>query len=150
MKILVDADGCPVKDIIIKVAKKYDIKVVLVKNICHELYDDYAEIITVDQGRDVADITLINYTKQGDIVVTQDYGVAAMAIAKKAMAINQNGWSYTEDNIDELLMKRHIGQEMRRKHKKYSTKIPKRTKENDIQFEQFLTTYLEKTKGRKI
>jgi len=143
MKILVDADGCPVKDIIIKVAKKYNIKVVLIKNICHELYDDYAEIITVDKGRDVADITLINNTKEGDIVVTQDYGVAAMAIGKKAIAINQNGWEYNDKNIDELLMKRHIGQEMRRKHKKYSTKIPKRTKEDNIKFEEFLITFLE-------
>lgn len=143
MKILVDADGCPVKDIIIKIAKKYNINVVLIKNICHDLYDDYAEIITVDKGRDVADITLINNTKEGDIVVTQDYGVAAMAIGKKAVAINQNGWAYTNENIDELLMKRHMGQEMRRKHKKYSTKIPKRTKEDDIKFEQFLISYLE-------
>jgi len=143
MKILVDADGCPVKDIIIKVAKKYNIKVVLIKNICHELYDDYAEIITVDKGRDVADIMLINNTKEGDIVVTQDYGVAAMAIGKKAMAINQNGWEYNDKNIDELLMKRHIGQEMRRKHKKYATKIPKRTKEDNIKFEEFLITFLE-------
>lgn len=143
MKILVDADGCPVKDIIIKVAKQYNIKVVLVKNICHDLYDDYAEIITVDQGRDVADITLINHTKEGDIVVTQDYGVAAMALAKKAIALNQNGWAYTDDNMDELLMKRHMNQEIRRKHKKY-TKIPKRTREDDLRFEEFLISYLEK------
>jgi len=116
---------------------------VLIKNICHDLYDDYAEIITVDKGRDVADITLINNTKKGDIVVTQDYGVAAMAIGKKAKAIHQNGWEYSDKNIDELLMKRHVGQEMRRKHKKYATKIPKRTKEDDAQFEAFLISYLE-------
>ncbi|HZJ77167.1 MAG TPA: YaiI/YqxD family protein [Oscillospiraceae bacterium] len=142
MKILVDADGCPVKDIIIDVARRYNTGVVLVKSICHELYDDYAEIITVDKGKDVADIALINNTKAGDIVVTQDYGVAAMAIAKKAFAINQNGWSYTDDNMDNLLMKRYIGQEMRRKYKKY-TKIPKRTKEDDIEFEKLLVSYLE-------
>ncbi len=134
MKILVDADACPVKDIILKVAREYKIKIVMVKNICHDLYDDYAEVITVDQGRDVADITLINHTNKGDIVVTQDYGVAAMAIGKKAIVINQNGWCYNNENIDELLMQRHIGQEMRRKHKKY-TKIPKRAKKNDLEFE---------------
>ncbi len=143
MKILVDADGCPVKDIIIKLAKKYNIGVVLIKNVCHELYDDYAQIITVDKGRDMADITLINNTKEGDIIVTQDYGVAAMALGKKAIAINQNGWEYTDNNIDELLMKRHIGAEMRRKHKQY-TRIPKRKKEDNIEFERFLAAYLEK------
>lgn len=137
MKILVDADGCPVKEIILRVAKKYKIKVLMIKNICHELNDDYAEIITVDQGKDVADITLINHTNEEDIVVTQDYGVAAMALGKKAIAINQNGWCYTNDNIEELLMIRHIGQEMRKKHKKYS-KIPKRKKEDDIAFEKEL------------
>ncbi|MDI9476081.1 MAG: YaiI/YqxD family protein [Natronincolaceae bacterium] len=142
MKILVDADGCPVKDIIIDVAKKYNIKVILVKSICHELHDDYAEIVTVDKGKDMADIALINNTEEGDIVVTQDYGVAAMAIAKKATAINQNGWAYTEDNIDGLLMKRYIGQEMRKNHRKY-TKIPRRTKKDDIKFEEWLVSYLE-------
>ncbi|SDK82289.1 YaiI/YqxD family protein [Natronincola ferrireducens] len=134
MKILVDADGCPVKGIIVRIAKQYNIEVVMIKNICHELHDDYAKIITVDQGKDVADIVLINNAKEGDVVVTQDYGVAAMALAKKAVVINQNGWCYTESNIDELLMKRHIGQEMRRKHKKY-TKTPKRKKEDNLEFE---------------
>jgi uncharacterized protein YaiI (UPF0178 family) len=143
MKILVDADGCPVKDIIIKVAKSYSIKVLMIKNISHELYDDYAEIITVDQGRDVADINLINNTREGDIVVTQDYGVAALALSKRAHAINQNGWLYTNENIDELLMKRHIGQEMRRKHGKY-VKIPKRDRENDARFEECLRALLRK------
>ena len=106
----------------------------MIKNICHELHDDYAKIITVDQGRDMADIVLINNTVDNDIVVTQDYGVAALAIAKKAVAINQNGWMYTNENIDTLLMKRHLNQQMRRKHKKYS-KIPKRSKEDNLKFE---------------
>ena len=134
MKILVDADGCPVKDIILKVAKEYGVELVMVKNVCHEIYDDYAKIITVEKGRDVADIALINNTGSGDIVVTQDYGVAALALAKKAAAINQNGWVYTDENIEGLLMKRHMNQQMRKKHKKYS-KTPKRSREDDKMFE---------------
>ncbi len=134
MKILVDADGCPVKDIILKVAKEYGVELVMVKNVCHEIYDDYAKIITVEKGKDVADIALINNTGSGDIVVTQDYGVAALALAKKAAAINQNGWVYTDENIEGLLMKRHMNQQMRKKHKKYS-KTPKRSKEDDKMFE---------------
>jgi len=143
MKILVDADGCPVKDIIIKVAKEYKIKVIMIKNIFHEIKDDYPEIITVDQGRDVADLALINLTKAGDIVITQDYGVAAMALGKKAYALHHNGWEYTEGNIEELLMKRHVGQEMRRKHKKHSAKIPKRGKKEDEEFEKKLRETIE-------
>ncbi|MCT4594426.1 MAG: YaiI/YqxD family protein [Anaeromicrobium sp.] len=134
MKILVDADACPVKDIVLKVAKEYNIPIIMIKNICHELYDDYAQIITVDQGRDMADIVLINNTKDGDVVITQDYGVAALALSKRAVAINQNGLVYTNENIDELLMRRHTNQQNRRKHKKY-TKVPKRTKEDNKRFE---------------
>lgn len=134
MKILVDADGCPVKEIVLKVAKEHDIELIMIKNICHELYDDYATIMTVDQGRDMADIMLINHTKEGDIIVTQDYGVAALALGKKAVVINQNGWLYTDENIDELLMQRHLNQEMRRKHRKY-TRIPKRSREDNLMFE---------------
>ncbi|AKL94946.1 putative protein UPF0178 [Clostridium aceticum] len=134
MRILVDADGCPVKDIILKVAKENKIQLIMIKNICHQIDDDYAEIITVDQGSDMADIVLINRTAEGDIVVTQDYGVAALALAKKAIVINQNGWLYTNENIDELLAKRHFNQEMRRKHKKY-TKTSKRKKEDNLNFE---------------
>lgn len=134
MKILVDADGCPVKDIVLKVAKEYEIPLMMIKNICHELYDDYAQVITVDQGRDMADLVLINNTNEGDVVVTQDYGVAALALGKKAMVINQNGWLYTNENIEQLLMKRHTNQQMRRKHKKY-TKVAKRSKEDNLNFE---------------
>ena len=134
MKILVDADGCPVKDIILKVAKEHGVELVMVKNVCHEIYDDYARIITVEKGRDVADIALINNTNSGDIVVTQDYGVAALALAKEAAAINQNGWVYTDENIEGLLMKRHMNQQLRKKHKKYS-KTPKRSKDDDKMFE---------------
>ncbi|TCO79436.1 YaiI/YqxD family protein [Marinisporobacter balticus] len=134
MKILIDADACPVKEIILEVAKEYKVALVMIKNICHELYDDYAKIITVDKGRDMADMVLINNTEKDDIVVTQDYGVAALALARKALVINQNGWLYTNENIDELLSKRHINQQMRRKHKKY-TKIAKRTKEDNLKFE---------------
>jgi len=134
MKVLVDADGCPVKDIVLNVSKEYQIPVIMIKNICHELYDDYAKVITVDQGRDMADLVLINNTQEGDVVITQDYGVAALALGKKAMVINQNGWLYTNENIDQLLMKRHANQQMRRKHKKY-TKTPKRNKEDNINFE---------------
>lgn len=134
MKVLIDADGCPVKDIVLKVAKEYHIEVIMIKNINHELQDNYATIITVDEGKDAADLVLINHTKEGDIVVTQDYGVAALALGKKAIAIHQNGWCYTEDCIDELLMRRHLNQEMRRKYRKY-TKIPKRSKEDNLNFE---------------
>ena len=134
MKILVDADACPVKSIIVNSAKKRNVPVIMIIDTSHELNDDYSRIITVDKARDSVDIKLINLTEKGDIVVTQDFGVATMALAKCARAINQNGLIYTNDNIDKLLFERHLGQKARRSGARTAS-IKKRTKENDIHFE---------------
>jgi len=144
VRILVDADGCPVKQIILNIAKEYNVETIMIKNTSHEIHDDYATVITVDQGRDVVDLVLINSTKSGDIIVTQDYGVAALALGKKAKAINQNGWQYTNENIDGLLMQRHINQQIRRKEKKY-TKIPKRSRDDDKNFERSFRELVQKS-----
>ena len=132
-KIIVDADACPVKDIIIKEAKLRNIHVVMVIDSSHVINDGYSEVITVSQGKDSADIKLINLTNKDDIVVTQDYGVAVMALGKNAEAINQNGLVYNNDNMDRLLFERHIGQKLRRSGKKSGT-TKKRTKQNDEDF----------------
>lgn len=114
MKILVDADACPVKNIIVEIAKKYSIKVIMIIDTSHILNDGYSEVITVEKGKDSVDIALINRLSKDDIVVSQDYGVAAMAISKHAYAINQNGLIYTNDNIDRLLFERFLFQKVRR------------------------------------
>jgi len=133
MRILIDADACPVKKIILKLAKLNNIPVIMVADTSHELSG--AEVITVDKGSDSADIKLANIAREGDIVVTQDFGVAAMAIAKKAKAINQNGLIYSDENIDSLLYERHISAKMRRAGKK-TLNIKKRTIQDDDAFEQ--------------
>ena len=133
MRILVDADACPVKQIIVEEAKKRNIPVTMIIDTSHELNDGYSEVITVDKARDSVDIKLINILTKEDIVVTQDYGVAAMALGKGAKAINQNGLVYTESNIDELLFSRFIGQKLRRAGKSTNT-AKKRTKEDDENF----------------
>lgn len=134
MKILVDADACPVKNIIIKIAKKYEIPVIMFIDTSHTLNDGYSEVVTVDKGNDSVDIALINKVLKGDIVITQDFGVAALALPKGAKAINQNGLIYTDDNIDKLLFERHISKKIRRSGGKTSGPT-KRTKQNDIMFE---------------
>ena len=91
MKILVDADACPVKEIIVRQAKKRGIPVVMLLDTSHILNDGYSKVITVDKGRDSVDIRLANLLEAGDIVVTQDFGVAALALGKRAKAMNQNG-----------------------------------------------------------
>lgn len=134
MKILVDADACPVKNIIVKIAKEYNLSVFMFIDTSHIINDEYSKVITVDKGRDSVDIALINEVNKGDIVVTQDYGLAAMVISKKAYAINQNGLIYTDDNINSLLLQRHLSQKARQAGIK-TRNAKKRTKQCDETFE---------------
>lgn len=142
MKIFVDGDGCPVIEISIKVAKSYGLEIIIVRNYCHEIWDDYATIITVDKTPNSADFCIVNKVVKNDIVITQDYGLAAMALSKGTICINQNGLIISSKNIDQLLERRHFNQELRRKHKKY-TKFKKRTSQQDIKFEKNLRYLIE-------
>lgn len=141
MKILVDADACPVKEIIIRIAKEFGLRVLMFIDTSHILNDSYAEVTIVDKARDSVDIALINKVEKGDIVMSQDYGVATMALSKGATALNQNGLIYTGDNIDRLLFERFLSQKVRRSGGKTSSP-PKRTKENDVNFEKALRKLL--------
>lgn len=134
MRILVDADACPVKKIILDIAKYNNLEVIMFIDNTHILNDDYAKIITVDKGPDSVDLALINYANLGDIVITQDYGVAAMALCKNAYPLNQNGLIFTNKNIDMLLFQRHDSKKIMRSGGRLKN-IKKRTKENNIEFE---------------
>ena len=135
MQILVDADACPVKEIIVRLAKERKLLVTMLIDTSHQLNDGYSRVITVDKEADSVDFALMGLLQKGDIVVTQDYGLAAMALGKGARVINQNGLIYTNDNIDRLLMERHVSAKARRSGKR--TKGPsKRTKEDDERFEE--------------
>ena len=137
MQILIDADACPVIQIAEKVAIKYNIPVTLICDTNHILNSDYSEVIVVSAGADAVDYRLINICHKGDIVITQDYGVAAMALAKGAYSIHQSGRWYTNENIDQMLMERHINKKARRTSAKNHIKGPrKRTEEDDIRFAQ--------------
>lgn len=145
MKIFVDADACPVIGIVEKIGKKYDIPVTLLCDTNHVLYSDYSEVIMVGAGADAVDYKLISLCKKGDIVVSQDYGVAAMALGKGAFAIHQSGKWYTDENIDRMLMERHIAKKERRSKSKHHLKGPgRRTKEDDERFEQSFEKLIER------
>lgn len=133
MKIFIDADGCPVVDIAIGISKEYQLKVTVVKNFAHNISDSYAEIVSVDIENDSADFYIINRIEKGDIVVTQDYGLAALCLSKGALPINQNGLVYTQENIDGMLSTRHVHQQLRRAGKRHSNP-KKRNLENDEKF----------------
>lgn len=135
MQIFVDADACPVVHIVEKVAEKYNIPVTLLCDTNHVLNSDYSEVIVVGAGSDAVDYKLISICHKGDIVVSQDYGVAAMALGKGAYAIHQSGKWYTNDNIDQMLMERYLNKKARRGSNKNHIKGPKkRTNEDDERF----------------
>lgn len=137
MKIYVDADACPVVGIVERVAKEYKIKVYLLCDTNHVLHSDYCEVKIIGAGADAVDFALVTMCTSGDIVVTQDYGVAAMALGKDAYAIHQSGRWYTDDNINQLLMERHMAKAARRgKSKKRLSGPRKRTQEDDKNFEE--------------
>lgn len=134
MRVLVDADACPVKQIIVRLAKEKNIPVTMLIDTSHELNDGYSTIITVDKQADSVDYALMGLLTREDVVVTQDYGLAAMVIGKGARAVNQNGLLFTDANMDKLLMERHIGGKIRRGGGR--AKGPaKRTKDDDDRFE---------------
>lgn len=145
MKIFVDADACPVVDIVEDIATKYNIPVTLLCDTNHVLTSDYSEVIVVGAGADAVDYKLISICHRGDIVVTQDYGVAAMALGKGAFAIHQSGKWYTNENIDQMLMERHLNKKARRTSSRNHIKGPrKRTEEDDHRFAESFEKLLRK------
>ncbi|CAM3726762.1 DUF188 domain-containing protein [Erysipelothrix urinaevulpis] len=148
--IYIDADGCPVVNITIDLAYHFQIPVTLVKNYAHDFFDDYATIITVDIGPDSVDHYIANVIKPNDILITQDYGLAGLALSKNAIAMNQNGLVYTAYNIDALLAQRHMNAKLRKQKIKHSNP-KKRTLQNDHDFEdQLLKIITKKTMSTSI
>jgi len=148
LKILVDADACPVKKLIVEAAKRHGIPVTMLIDTSHVLDDGYSTVITVDQGRDSADIRLVNLIESGDIVVTQDFGVAAMSLSRGAAALNQNGLVYGENNMDRLLFERALGQKIRRAGGR-AGKNKKRTRADDESFAEQLEKMLKQAEKRR-
>lgn len=147
MKIFVDADACPVINIIEKVTEEYGIEVTLFCDTNHILYSEYSKIKVIGAGTDAVDFALVNSCQKGDIVITQDYGVAVMTLGRGAYAIHQSGKWYTDENIDGLLMQRHLVKKVRRTSSKHHLKGQrKRNKEDDIIFEKSFLQLIEKVK----
>lgn len=141
MKILIDADGCPVVDSTIKVAKKFNIEVIIMCDTSHSFNKEGVETIVLSKGPDSVDFYLVNKVNKGDIVVTQDYGLAAMVLSKCGHAINQNGLIYNNENIDQLLFTRHISKKARNAGARVKGS-KKRSKEDNLIFEEKLTNLI--------
>ena len=148
MTIYIDADACPVTRIAENIACRHGIPVTLLCDTNHLLSSDYSTVRVIGAGADAVDFALINLCRRGDIVVTQDYGVAALALGKGARAIHQSGRWYTDENIDLLLMERHMAKKARRSGKHHLKGPARRTAEDDQRFaESFERMLLEAEQG---
>ena len=138
MKILIDADACPVVDIAVGLCREFGMECLLLCDTAHEMHRDGAETLVFDKGADSVDFALVNRVCPGDLVVTQDYGLAAMCLARKATVLHQDGWHYTDQNIQNLLFQRHMAREHRAAGGR-TKGPPKRTHEQDEAFRSALT-----------
>lgn len=144
MRILIDADGCPVVDETLRAAKPFGTKVIILCDTSHTIVRPDAETLTFSKGADSVDFALVNRLQRGDIVVTQDYGLAAMCLARGALILNQDGMEYTAENIDALLYARHTARKIRNGGGRLKGP-PKRTPAQDAAFMEKLTALLSRT-----
>ena len=108
MRILIDADGCPVVNESIGVAKKFNLESIIFCDTAHYFNEENVKVVVVSKGVDAVDFAILNDIQRGDIVITQDYGLASLVISRNSYAINQSGMVYTDENIDGLLFSRYI------------------------------------------
>lgn len=144
MRILVDADACPGRDIIERAAKESQVEVIMFCDLNHVINSSYSKVVYADSGFQSVDMKLANEAQKGDIVVTQDFGVATMALSKRAYAIGPKGYIYNDDNIDKLLFERHISSKVRRAGGKTSN-AKKRSAEDDKRLYENLKFLIEKS-----
>lgn len=114
MKILVDADSCPVKEIIEELARENSIELIMISNQNHCINSPYGQVVVVDDTGEAADIAIMNLAGPGDIVVTQDYGLASIVLTRGSYVIDPLGRMFDEGNIEGLLMQRYINNKARR------------------------------------
>ena len=137
MRILIDADGCPVVNETIKVAHKFNLESIIFCDTSHNFDEKNIKVLVVSKGIDAVDFAILNNIEKGDIVITQDYGLASLVLSRNSYAINQSGMVYTNENIDELLYSRYISKKMRNSGARI--KGPKkRDKSQDIIFKENL------------
>ena len=113
-RLLLDADGCPVVDEAVRIARTCGVECIILCDSAHVFDKEGARTVVCEKGADSVDFALVNLARRGDVVVTQDYGLAAMCLARGAIVLNQDGKAYTEENIGGLLMARHEAKKVRR------------------------------------
>lgn len=147
MHIYIDADGCPVVDETITLSRSFALPCTILCDTSHRIEREGVQTVTCSKGADSVDFTLVNLISKGDLVITQDYGLAAMCLSRGAFALHQDGYFYTEENIDALLLARHTAAKVRRARGRFKA-IPKRSDAQDQAFSQTLEKFLKEKNSR--
>lgn len=117
MRIVIDGDGSPVKEDVIEIAKVYQLEVMIVTSVDHYTHKDYptyVQFVYVDKGADSADYKIVGLIRKGDILVTQDYGLASLVLPKGVRVFHQTGKEFTSTAIDVLLEQRYQSGKLRK------------------------------------
>lgn len=141
MKILLDADGSPVREITEKLCQKYGAKLLMVKNYSQDFSSIYGEVISVDISKEAADIYIANHAKSGDLVITNDKGLSSLGLSKNARVMDFQGNFIDDDNIVAMLESRHFNKKMRERQVYFN--IAKRDVSADDDFYKALNKFLE-------
>ncbi len=141
MTIYIDADGCPVVKQTLRIARAFSLPCVILCDTAHRIVHEGARTIVVGKGADSVDFRLVNLVQKGDLVITQDYGLAAMCLGKRAISLNQDGMEYTADNISGLLEFRAISKKIRQSGGRMKG-LPKRSAAQNQAFEAALRAKL--------
>ncbi len=140
MAILVDGDGCPAVQLIKQIAIENNVEMELFCDYSHIVEDEYYIVNYVDVGNDSVDKAIVTKVKSGDIVITQDYGLASYVLAKKAKVLHVSGKEITSDSIDQLLFQRFVSAKQRKAG--YRTKHKKRTQQDNMDLQNTLEKML--------
>lgn len=109
IKLYIDADACPVKNEVFRVARRHGLLVYLVANSPMRIPpDDFIELVIVSEGVDAADDWIATHISRTDIAVTADIPLAARCLKKEARVLDPKGRVYSEDSIGDALANREL------------------------------------------
>ncbi|MGM9902717.1 yaiI/yqxD family protein [Enterococcus sp. 10A9_DIV0425] len=117
MRIFIDGDGSPVKEDVIEIATAHQVEVMIVTSVDHYTNKEYpstVHFIYVDKGADSADYKIVGMIRKGDLLVTQDYGLASLVLPKGVRVFHQSGKEFDATNINGLLEQRYQSSQMRK------------------------------------
>lgn len=137
MEVFIDADGCPDIECTVALCRKYRIPCRILCDTAHEIHREGAQTLVFDKGADSVDFALVNRIQKGDLTITQDYGLASMCLARGSRVLHQDGWEYSQWNIEALLFQRHASMKFRQSGGR-TKGLPKRTQLQDNAFHQAL------------